>query len=107
MKRLVAEIPENRRAVYEWKDVQHALPAVGDVVCVSVPGIEPPRAIAEFKDGKFLFAFDESPCPGVTFWCHLPMTPEDMRPVDRPKKIFGGAKLAAVEVKPAPELDLK
>jgi hypothetical protein len=81
--RFVSDIPANRVAYYEWKAVdlngkEGALPAAGDVVCVSIPFHADLRAIAEFKDGKFLRIADGEVLTGVTFWCYAPATPEDM-----------------------------
>ncbi len=83
-KRTIADIPANRRACYEWKpvDIQGhgAYPAEGAVVCVSVPFECPPehRAIARFTDGQFILVNSDVVLKGVTFWCHAPMTPEDL-----------------------------
>ena len=66
--RKVSDIPANRLACYEWKEFAKAMPAEGEIICVSVPFECAPehRAVAEFKDGKFLLAFDETPLKDET-----------------------------------------
>ena len=81
--RTIAEIPANRVACYEWKPVDiagqgGALPAKDAAVCVSVPFSDPPRAVATFDGEKFLLAGTQIILAGVTFWCHPPLTPEDL-----------------------------
>ena len=78
MSRTINDIPANRVACYEWKDLTHAMPAKDAVVCVSVPFSDPPRAIATFDGEKFYLAGTQIILPGVTFWCHAPVTPEDL-----------------------------
>ena len=50
----------------------------GRGVCVSVPYSDPPRAVATFDGEKFLLAGTQIVLAGVTFWCHAPLTPEDL-----------------------------
>lgn len=76
--RTIADIPANRVAFYEWKDSARCLPAKDSVICVSVPFSDPPRAIATFDGEKFQLAGTQTVLNGVTFWCHAPVTPEDM-----------------------------
>jgi hypothetical protein len=76
--RTINDIPANRVACYEWKDVEKTFPAKDAVVCVSVPFSAPPRAVATFDGEKFLLAGTQIILAGVTFWCHAPLTPEDL-----------------------------
>ena len=76
--RTTADIPANRLACYEWKDLSQSFPAKAAVVCVSVPFQDPPRAIATFDGEKFYLAGTQIILAGVTFWCHAPLTPEDL-----------------------------
>jgi hypothetical protein len=81
--RKTSDIPANRVACYEWKDFTKTFPAKDAVVCVSVPFSDPPRAIANFDGEKFLLAGTQIILEGVTFWCHAPLTPEDLDAEDR------------------------
>ena len=79
----VSDIPANRVACYEWKPVDitgkaGSHPAKDAVVCVSVPSHPNLRGIAIFDGEKFRWIEPRTLMDGVTFWCHAPLTPEDL-----------------------------
>jgi len=79
MSRTIEDIPERQLACYEWQPVEAAPTKLkdGDVCCVSVPFTNPPRAIAEWRKGRFLEAGMGTILKGVTYFAYCPSTPED------------------------------
>lgn len=77
-KRTTDDIEQRLVACYEWKPVSQLPPVAEDnLLCVSLPTAGVKRTFAiwdgtHFKDwiGRVLV--------GVTYWCFLPSTPEDL-----------------------------